>query len=207
MNTREKIIDQARRLFNEQGLTSITMRHIAQALAISLGNLTYHFQKREDLVMAIYQDLVTKMDEVMADLIREKSAFVQIHQGALRSMQMFYEYRFFLIDLVHIMRNYPDIQKHYNRLQEHREMQFLALFDQMQSAGWMREAQLPQEYQHLYRRMQILGDFWISSAVAMELDQQAGFIQQHHRILMELIYPYLTGQGREAFENLDWGYA
>ena len=124
MNTREKILDQARRLFNDRGLTTITMRHIAEALGISLGNLTYHFQKREDLVMAIYQELVTKMNSVMEELMHEKSAFVQIHRGALRSMEMFYEYRFFLIDLVFIMRNYPEIQRHYMQLQVQREYSF-----------------------------------------------------------------------------------
>ena len=203
MNTREKILDQARRLFNDRGLTTITMRHIAEALGISLGNLTYHFQKREDLVMAIYQELVTKMNGVMEELMHEKSAFVQIHRGALRSMEMFYEYRFFLIDLVFIMRNYPEIQRHYMQLQVQREIQFLALFTQLQKAGWMRRAQIPMEYEHLYRRMQILGDYWISSAVSLELDQTPDFIRRYHRIMMELIYPYLTEQGREAFEKLN----
>jgi len=51
--------------------------------------------------------------------------------------------------------------------------------------------------------MQILGDYWISSAVSLELDQTPDFIRRYHRIMMELIYPYLSEQGCEAFEKLN----
>ena len=51
------ILDTARKLFNEQGLSNVTIRKIAQEMKISSGNLTYHFQKREELVQSIFEDL------------------------------------------------------------------------------------------------------------------------------------------------------
>ena len=52
-NTREDIIACARRLFEERGYNGVSMRDIAGALGISVGNLTYHFKKKESLLEAI----------------------------------------------------------------------------------------------------------------------------------------------------------
>ena len=53
------ILDTARRLYNERGLSNVTIRQIAQEMNISSGNLTYHFEKRGDLVKGIFQDLIS----------------------------------------------------------------------------------------------------------------------------------------------------
>jgi len=51
--TKIKILNIARDLFNKEGYTRVSMRDIASALNMSVGNLTYHFAKKEDLVEAI----------------------------------------------------------------------------------------------------------------------------------------------------------
>lgn len=50
---KQAIMDTARQLFNEKGFHDTCMRDIASALNISVGNLTYHYKKKEDLIEAI----------------------------------------------------------------------------------------------------------------------------------------------------------
>ncbi|MDR1481965.1 MAG: TetR/AcrR family transcriptional regulator [Synergistaceae bacterium] len=50
---REKILETARDLFNRRGYNEVSMRNISDELGISVGNLTYHFKKKEDLVEAV----------------------------------------------------------------------------------------------------------------------------------------------------------
>lgn len=52
-NLKEEILKTAQTFFNEKGYQETTMRDIASALRISLGNLTYHFHKKEDLMIAL----------------------------------------------------------------------------------------------------------------------------------------------------------
>ena len=49
--TKSKIAQESERLFNTYGYNSVTMRQIADACGISVGNLTYHYPKKEDLLM------------------------------------------------------------------------------------------------------------------------------------------------------------
>ena len=48
---KEKIINVSRELFNTYGYPKVTMRQIAAACDISVGNLTYYYPRKEDLLM------------------------------------------------------------------------------------------------------------------------------------------------------------
>jgi AcrR family transcriptional regulator len=57
MKTRDRIIETAIKLFNEQGTRGVTTNHIAQACGISPGNLYYHFRNKEDIIRAIFEQM------------------------------------------------------------------------------------------------------------------------------------------------------
>ena len=50
VTTRERILEAARRLFNQKGYAATTVAEIAASIGISQGNLTYHFPTKRDLV-------------------------------------------------------------------------------------------------------------------------------------------------------------
>lgn len=50
-NIKETIARESRELFNKYGYQKVTMREIANACGISVGNLTYHYPHKEDLLM------------------------------------------------------------------------------------------------------------------------------------------------------------
>ncbi len=53
---RDEIINTARRLFNRRGAVQVSLRDIAEQLGISVGNLTYHFPRKEDLIEAVVEE-------------------------------------------------------------------------------------------------------------------------------------------------------
>lgn len=50
-NIKDKIANVSRQLFNTYGYPKVTMRQIAAACDISVGNLTYYYPRKEDLLM------------------------------------------------------------------------------------------------------------------------------------------------------------
>lgn len=52
---KQDILNTALQLFNENGYRNTSMRSISDNLGISIGNLTYHFHKKEDILIALLQ--------------------------------------------------------------------------------------------------------------------------------------------------------
>lgn len=52
-NTKDRILQTAALLFTEKGYAAVSMRDVANELGISVGNLTYHYPKKDDLVQEV----------------------------------------------------------------------------------------------------------------------------------------------------------
>lgn len=199
--TKERILSTALSLFNERGIASVTLRTIAQEMGISQGNLNYHFKKRDDILEALYLQLVAKMDAGIATMQATEINLQLFFDLSKIMMTQFYEYRFFMLDFVQIMRNNQVINQHYTQLTQLREIQFLGLFQLWVEANFMRPETFENEYKNLYVRMNILGDFWLSTAFIQQ-DLSKETIDKYAMIIFENIYPYLTTKGQKAFKDL-----
>ena len=195
--TKQRILDTALRLFNEQGLAKVTLRTIAGEMKISQGNLNYHFKKREDIIRALYQELVEKMNKGF-DLSQNQS----LNLKAMQEMSAIiysnlYEYRFFMLDFTQVMRSDESIKKHYQDLLKLREDQFGVMCGALVENGLMRREELPNEYLNLFRRMQLIGDFWLPYTEirnnSITKEAEADYLE----MLLQMVYPYLTEKGKK----------
>ena len=62
--TKQKILMKSLELFNTSGISKTSLRTISDEVGISVGNLQYHFKKREDIIEALYFQLVAKMNSI-----------------------------------------------------------------------------------------------------------------------------------------------
>ncbi|UTW48082.1 TetR/AcrR family transcriptional regulator [Bacterioplanoides sp. SCSIO 12839] len=70
MSTKQRILDAALVLFNEQGERSVTTNHIAAHLNISPGNLYYHFKNKQAIIFDLfvaYEEMVLQNLQVPED--------------------------------------------------------------------------------------------------------------------------------------------
>lgn len=197
--TKKKILATALDLFNEKGLSRVTLRTIAQKMEISQGNLNYHFKKRDEIIENLYFDLVKNIDFRLSKSQNEAISLKLLLGLSASIMDSFYEYRFFLLDFVQIMRENKVIKAHYLELSKIREAQFSVLFNALIKKGILRKEILPNEYAFLYKRFQILGDFWISSAQVVNSRISKNMISEYATIINQSIYPYLTTKGKTTY--------
>ena len=65
----------------------------------------------------------------------------------------------------------------------------------------MRPEEFEGEYLGLYERMNILGDNWINASILFKGKDQA-VVKHYHRLLFEMVYPYLTEEGKKGYKIL-----
>jgi AcrR family transcriptional regulator len=70
-STRERILDIALELFSEQGYDKTSLRDIAERLGTTKAALYYHFERKEDILLALHlrlheigRDVLVKLDEL-----------------------------------------------------------------------------------------------------------------------------------------------
>ena len=200
--TSEKILNTALALFNSYGLPKVTLRTIAKEMGISQGNLNYHYKKRDDIIEALYFQLVEMMDKSMEENQPSSEGLQLMFDISAGIMSNSYKYRFFLLDFAQIMRENATIKKHFKKLTELRQEQFSGLINMMVALGIMRKEKLPNEYFFLYQRFQLLGDFWISSAEIAHTKITKKIMSEYYEIITQAIYPYLTAKGVKEYHTI-----
>ncbi len=73
--TRRLVVDTAVRLFGEQGYEKTTMRAIAKAAGLSVGNAYYYFPTKDHLVQEFYQRIQEQHRDACAAVLTAETTF------------------------------------------------------------------------------------------------------------------------------------
>jgi len=131
MKTKERILQTATQLFNQQGTKNITTNHIAEALNISVGNLYYHFKNKEEIIRNILEQIIEETNDLFSHTTEEINSFAFMPNIFLQILQMQYQYRFFHNEIASLLKNDPTLQKRYQELQSIRFAELEVFFKQL----------------------------------------------------------------------------
>ncbi len=199
-DTKQKILLKSLELFNTSGISNTSLRTIAGEVGISVGNLQYHFKKREDIIEALYFQLVEKIDSIF--LITTDDLLKSFLNISIEIITVLYEYHFFLLDFVIITRRNQKIKSHYSELSKLREIESLKIVDVLIKNGLFREELLKNEYRSLFKRMEIISNFWFSSILIQADVLSKESIQEFSLLISQSIYPYLTDEAKNQYVNI-----
>jgi AcrR family transcriptional regulator len=95
-NTRDRILDIALELFTEQGFDATSLRQIAERLGVTKAALYYHFESKDDILMALHMRLhefgrnaLTRMGEEPVTLELWEELLDEIVDQMLAQRQLF----------------------------------------------------------------------------------------------------------------------
>ncbi|UCS94662.1 TetR/AcrR family transcriptional regulator [Echinicola marina] len=200
ISTKNKIINAAIKLYNENGAQNVTSRHIAAELGISHGNLDYHFNNREALLLAIYDHMRKEMGPSYSAKEEGKNAFEQFHL-LLQHLEKFQTYySFFNLDILEISRANPKVSKVLQETLELRKSQIRDYFGRFVKEGLM-EDRMDSTYLRLQHTIRILITFWLSQKEVLSnyAFNEAGEMSLH---IWELMEPYMTKEGKVTYKDL-----
>lgn len=200
--TKIKILDTARELFNREGYSQVTIRMVAQALNMSSGNLNYHFKKREDILEALYFEMVSVFDKRIEKLESTSFTLKSIKADIYESMQRMVVYGFFWTDLFQILRINEKVKNHFDTVYQHRLNGLHYLFQELEKQEILKSFEFEKEAEYLAKRMIEYGNTWLynSSLYGNKIDDT--YIDEQANSMLAMLYPYFSDKGKEAFREL-----
>lgn len=203
MTTKEKILASSLLLFNKTGVGEISMRDIADHCKMSVGNLTYHYKKKDDLIFALFMELVEEMNVIFIQQLElERTSVKNLYETTVVTYRCLLKYKFCMIDFVQLMKQIPRIQKAFQELMEVRKVQFEQLFKTAIETGVLKPEAFSGQYQMFSASLNVYGDFWISNAEILFKGSQEEAIKQYSIVFLNMFYPYFTDSSKQDFHTL-----
>lgn len=195
--TKEKILKTSLKLFNKVGIDQTTVRHIAKEMNISHGNLCYHYPTTNDIIVALYQDLVDKFAIILDNLEPNENAFQKLTYSMKDIFELVNEYKFFFLNFIEITRRIKSIKKQHYELIELRKVQIRSFFEIFRNKGFFRKDMNLQQYEFLIMQCFIYGDFWLSNSEELYKGTEKDKVDYYVAGYMALFVPYLTEKGKK----------
>ena len=189
MNTKQRILTASIKLFNEDGLKNITTNHIAKELGISPGNLYYHFKNKEEIIMAIYDEMIVYMNNAWALEIDS----IAIVNYLKKLSHLYYEYRFFQYELVEILRKNEKLRKKYNANKEKRIKEIKLVFYKLKELGLINCRD--NFIENLVELLWMLSEFWMTNSKIKNQDFESFDLKEYFELIKEIVFPVLTREG------------
>ncbi len=202
-NTKEKILQYSRILFNELGYSQVTVRMIALKLNMSSGNLNYHFKKREDILEALYFEMVSEFDRRVEGIESQVFSLRKIKSDISTSMIRMFKYKFFWTDLHNLLSLNSNIKAHFESAFEKRVKGYQYLFDKLIEIDILNNFEFEKERLFLIERMIVFSNtFMYASSLYTRKDTTQDYFDEQSNILLSMLYPYLKDLGKNEFKTL-----
>lgn len=201
--TKERILEQARILFNKVGYKNVTIRMIAIEMGMSSGNLNYHYKKREDILEALYFQMVSVFDERIEKLETEEMTLYKMRKDIHVSISRMVDYTFFWTDLFYILSSNTTIKKHFDTVYEHRKNGLEFVFNAFIKTTILKPFEFKFERTNLIEQMVNFGNTWMYASSLYTYNKLTPtYINTQTSALMAYLYPYLTDLGKDEFRKL-----
>lgn len=197
---KERILQSAKILFQENGYENVSLRAIAEHAGTTIGNLTYHYPQKEDLLVAMQistqGEAVThfgKMPATGEGILREMVVMAYLIE------QICVKRSFFFGNTVKLCQDMPSLKAH---VEETRRIAFGLYLERLlalRDKGMMR-ADIPD---HVYESLvasYLLGVASWMKVKTMFMDR--GAQTSIYQVMVDLMFPFLTKDGIRELETI-----
>jgi AcrR family transcriptional regulator len=202
VGTRRRILDHARRAFNERGVAVVPIREIARDLELSPGNVSYHFATKEMLVAALLEEAHAENEALVSTPVGPLD-FARVDAVIRAIMLRDLENQWLMRDYVGLLTALPSLRPLHEQLQCARETRVDGIVTRLIESGALDGEATTRALPQL--RQQILTQvfFWLPSAIlAAPGRDPSEKLDAHARAAMALFRAYCTPRGRRRLEAL-----
>ena len=127
------------RLFNEQGYDAVSLRQIAAEAGTTIGNLTYHFAHKEDLIAAILEDLHAGFSDRLDRSLEGAALMDHLMRLIVANEENQRRYPFYFENLSQLMVAFPSIKEENDSFARDICEYYAWAFVSLAKSGWLEE--------------------------------------------------------------------
>ena len=191
MSTREKILDTALTLFNNEGTSAVSTNHIAEAAGISPGNLYYHFRNKEEIIRGLFERLFAANDAAF-DLPKDKLPTLDDLQAMVKTnYKILWQYRFAHRELAALLHADDELRTRFLIVRKRGFEGFHQLFQAFSTAGIFKPSTDPKVIQNLAETCWLITEFWLNSLEISGKTVNETQMSHGADLMMNVLQPYI----------------
>ncbi|HAZ79709.1 MAG TPA: hypothetical protein DCX08_07215 [Porticoccaceae bacterium] len=201
MKTSEKIKCQALRLFNEKGVDHVSSLEISQALNISYGNLTYHYKKKDDIVLALYTEMQAELNIAINHLVQclfEETFYLKLVNEIF---DVIWKYRFIYLNINSLMSQFAFIQKSEKTYSNTRVKILNRAKKYLIQEGYL-APEVNNNYDALIQNLNMILYAWITDANVFYEGEDSAKIQVYVSLFYQVALTHITEKGLKLYAQI-----
>lgn len=198
-NTKQRILDAALRLFNEEGYVNVRLAQIAGQADMSVGNMAYHYPHKAEILESIYEELLAEQRQLLAE-INLAPLFENFDYFLRATYKLHKKYIFFYLDTLELIRISEELKKAHQEHVRWQRMQLELLLQFNRARGvidWKANSENPQR---LARHLRHVMDSWHS--LQLIEGEPADDFEVYRSCCWSALQPYFTDMGWREYGNL-----
>ena len=197
--TKDIILAKALDMFNEKGIEYVGMRELAAELGLRIGNITYYFPTKDDLVFAISQEYSASNTEIHSTM-----AVNSLYDFLAKCKKLFengVRYRCLMLSMEHVMEQNQMVAESYKKVARARQSSIAELIRTLKEGKYIDIGDDDVEW-FLVSINSLIGRFWFSeAALVTRRNKLDTYIAYYLKIQVLLFKPYATKKGLSDLER------
>jgi len=198
MKTKERILLTSIDLFNRSGVVSITTNHIAKAMSISPGNLYFHYDNKEEIILELFKRMCKETYQVWRfgkGHTKNPVEFID------ENFELYWKYRFFHREMYSLRRKDVALATMWrNHLQKMMKLM------EVLYRRWVREGKMVQikdadEMEYISEALLAMSTTFLQFFESAEKAPGKRTIERGKRHVARLLLPYSAGESKDEFEK------
>jgi hypothetical protein len=201
MKTNEKIRNQALILFNDKGVDQVSSLEISQALKISYGNLTYHYKKKDDIVLALYSQMQQELNTAINRLVQcifEETFYLKLVNEIF---EIIWDYRFIYLNINSLMNQFEFIAESEKSYSATRIKILNRAKKYLIQEGYLKP-EANNNYESLIQNLNMILYGWITDAKLFYEGDEAKKIEVYVSLFYNVALTHITEKGRKRYQKI-----
>jgi AcrR family transcriptional regulator len=199
MSTKEKLVSRALELFNENGIEYVGMRELAADLKMRVGNVTYYFATKDDLVQELINSLADLNSKTIGPVCSSIVDFLSMYQRIFNNQ---YQYRCLLLSFVHLASRHPIFAGNYAATEARRREALRNHITSMMKNNSLSGSLTAEQTGLIVSHISLISRFWLSEAHISYINWTIEQTKAHYlNLISEVLVPYTSDKGRKQIDD------